>query len=120
MFLDVLSTQKGCNNNHEKQLYMDDIEDNADIEAQVRRVASRLREEREKARISQMDLSFLAGLSQNQVFCIETGKRIPNLYTLLKVCQALNISPAILFDPPAGEERAQARETIIRLVSKYV
>jgi transcriptional regulator with XRE-family HTH domain len=99
---------------------MSDIEKEPDIEAQIRRIASRLRAEREKARISQMDLSFQAGLSQNQVFCIETGKRIPNLYTLLKVCRALGINPAILFDPPPDEERVQARETIIRLVSKYV
>jgi transcriptional regulator with XRE-family HTH domain len=97
----------------------DYVEDTAEIEAQIKRIASRLREEREKIRISQMDLSFLAGLSQNQVFCIETGKRTPNLYTLLKICQALNISPAVLFDSP-DEERRQARETIINLVSKYV
>jgi transcriptional regulator with XRE-family HTH domain len=99
---------------------MNDSEDEVDIEAQIKRIASRLREEREKLRISQMDLSFQAGLSQNQVFCIETGKRIPNLYTLLKVCRALKISPAVLFDPPPGDERLQARETIIRLASKYI
>jgi transcriptional regulator with XRE-family HTH domain len=99
---------------------MDDIKNEADLEAQIKRIASRLREEREKLRISQMDLSFRAGLSQNQVFCIETGKRIPNLYTLLKVCRALNINPAILFDPPPNEERLQARKTIIQLVSKYL
>jgi transcriptional regulator with XRE-family HTH domain len=98
---------------------VNESEDEADIEVQIRWIASRLREEREKKRISQMDLSFQAGLSQNQVFCIETGKRIPNLYTLLKVCRALNISPSVLFEPP-GEERAQARETIIRLASKYI
>jgi transcriptional regulator with XRE-family HTH domain len=98
---------------------MKDNEDNEDIEAQIKQVASRLREEREKTRISQMDLSFLAGLSQNQVFCIETGKRVPNLSTILKICKALNISPAVLFDS-SGEERTQARETIIQLVSKYL
>jgi transcriptional regulator with XRE-family HTH domain len=99
---------------------MKEREDTAELETQIKRVASRLREEREKMRISQMDLSLLAGLSQNQVFCIETGKRVPNLYSLLKICRALNINPAVLFDPPSGEERDQARKTIIRLVSKYV
>jgi transcriptional regulator with XRE-family HTH domain len=98
---------------------MDFIDEEAEIAAQVGRIANRLREEREKAKISQVDLSFQAGLSQNQVFCIETGKRSPNLYTILKICNALNISPAVLFEPP-GEERAQARETIFRLVSKYI
>jgi transcriptional regulator with XRE-family HTH domain len=98
---------------------MDYGEETAEIETQVKRIASRLREEREKIRISQMDLSFLAGLSQNQVFCIETGKRTPNLYTLLKICRALKINPAILFDT-SDDERRQARDTIINLVTKYV
>jgi transcriptional regulator with XRE-family HTH domain len=91
----------------------------AEIETQIKRIARRLREEREKARISQMDLSFLAGLSQNQVNYIETGHRTPNLYTLLKICHALKINPAILFD--AGDEkRREARETVMELVSKYM
>ncbi|GHV80524.1 transcriptional regulator [Spirochaetia bacterium] len=97
----------------------DYIEDMGEIEAQIRQLAVRLREEREKARISQMDLSYLAGLSQNQVHYIETGKRIPNLYTILKICGALQISPAVLFSP-ADEQRQKARETIINLVSKYL
>jgi transcriptional regulator with XRE-family HTH domain len=95
------------------------IENMADIEAQIHQVAARLREEREKARISQMDLSFLAGLSQNQVNYIETGKRTPNLFTVLKICNALHISPSILFSS-AEEERQRARETVISLVSKYM
>jgi transcriptional regulator with XRE-family HTH domain len=96
-----------------------DEDENINIETQTRQVAARLRIEREKARISQMDLSFLAGLSQNQVFCIETGRRIPNLYTLLKICNALRISPAVLFDV-SDEERQKDRETAMRLVAKYI
>jgi transcriptional regulator with XRE-family HTH domain len=46
-----------------------------DITDQIKHVSQRLREEREKLRISQMDLSFKAGLSQNQVNYIETGNR---------------------------------------------
>jgi transcriptional regulator with XRE-family HTH domain len=98
---------------------IDYIEDMAEIEAQIRQVAARLREEREKARISQMDLSFLAGLSQNQVNYIETGKRTPNLYTILKICKALHISPSVLFNT-ADEERQKAREAVINLISKYM
>jgi transcriptional regulator with XRE-family HTH domain len=99
---------------------MDGYEDkNAEIEAQVSRVAARLREEREKMRISQMDLSLLAGLSQNQVFCIETGRRTPNLYTILKICNALQINPAVLFDI-REEERQKDRETVFQLISKYI
>lgn len=90
-----------------------------EIRDQITEIARRLREEREKARISQMDLSFLAGLSQNHVYCIETGKRVPNVYTILKLCRALQISPALLFEQ-GDAERQKARETIIELVSKYI
>ncbi|MDE7140816.1 MAG: helix-turn-helix domain-containing protein, partial [Treponemataceae bacterium] len=41
-------------------------------------VLARLREERLKANMSQIELSFAAGLSQNQVNCIESGRNIPN------------------------------------------
>lgn len=94
-------------------------EDQAKIEAQAQLVVRRLREAREKVRISQMDLSFLAGLSQNQVNCIESGKRNPTLNTLLRLCAALGISPARLFEPE-DEERRRARETVVSLVGKYM
>ena len=98
----------------------DDYKENsAEIDAQIKFIVERLRQEREKQRISQMDLSFKAGLSQNQVSYIETGKRTPNLQTLLSICQALQISPAVLFIPQDNERR-EARETIIRLVSRFV
>ncbi|MDR2476960.1 MAG: helix-turn-helix domain-containing protein [Treponema sp.] len=98
---------------------MNSTENEAEIAAQIEMIARRLREEWEKARISQMNLSLLAGLSQNQVFCIETGERVPNVYTILKICAALKISPAALFEPTC-EERRQARESVIKLVSKYM
>jgi len=89
------------------------------ITAQIKHIAKRLRDEREKMRISQMDLSFDAGLSQNQVNYIETGKRTPNLYTLLSICNALQINPAILFEEN-DKERKEARETVIMLVSRFM
>jgi transcriptional regulator with XRE-family HTH domain len=95
------------------------MDKNDEIESQIKQVAARLKQEREKVRISQMELSFLAGLSQNQVFCIETGRRVPNLYTILKICNALHISPSILFGSE-NEERSQAKETIINLITKYI
>jgi transcriptional regulator with XRE-family HTH domain len=100
---------------------MSDIWDDSDneIEVQIGRMVSRIKEEREKARLSQMDLSFMAGLSQNLVNYIESGRRTPNLYTLLKIAKALNIAPASLFDS-SDEERHTARETIIGLVKKFV
>lgn len=82
-------------------------------------VISRIKEERIKANMSQIDLSFAAGLSQNQINCIETGKNIPNLYTVLKICAALKISPESLFST-TNLERENDRETIITLIKKYI
>ena len=90
-----------------------------EIVIQIKHIAKRLREEREKLRMSQMDLSFKAGLSQNQVNYIETGKRTPNLHTILSICKALRINPAVLFKPEDAE-RKEARETVIQLVSRFM
>jgi len=97
----------------------EDFEYKKEVIAQIELVVQRLRDEREKKGISQMDLSFKAGLSQNQVNYIETGKRTPNLYTILSICKALEINPAVLFES-SGTERQQARETIIKLVSQFL
>ncbi|MGN0728168.1 helix-turn-helix domain-containing protein [Treponema sp.] len=82
-------------------------------------VILRLKEERVKANMSQIELSFAAGLSQNQVNCIETGKNIPNLYTIIKLCDALKIRPEILFSTEELE-RKKAKEEILMLVKKYM
>jgi len=95
------------------------FEHEGEISAQIKLIAQRIREEREKQGISQMDLSLKAGLSQNQVNYIETGKRTPNLNTILSICKILKINPAVLFEP-CNTERQQVRDTIIRLVSKYL
>ncbi|MCL2269915.1 MAG: helix-turn-helix transcriptional regulator [Treponema sp.] len=93
-----------------------------EINAQIIRISRKLREEREKQKISQMDLSFKAGLSQNQVNYIENGKRIPNLHTLLSLCNAMHISPAALFelDTSQNRERQKARKMVIHLVSRFM
>lgn len=82
-------------------------------------ILSRLKEERQKANMSQIELSFAAGLSQNQVNCIESGRNIPNLYTLIKLCDALHIRPEILFSQN-DEQREKAKNEIISLVKKYL
>ncbi|MBO4438998.1 MAG: helix-turn-helix transcriptional regulator [Spirochaetaceae bacterium] len=82
-------------------------------------VLTRLKEERQKANMSQIELSFAAGLSQNQVNCIEAGRNIPNLYTLIKLCNALNIRPEVLF-VPTDIQREKARDEIIALIKKFI
>lgn len=93
------------------------IED--EYKKQVLFVLSRIKEERQKANMSQMELSFAAGLSQNQVNCIESGRNIPNLYTLIKICDALKINPEVLFSTP-DEERENIKNEIITLIKRYI
>jgi len=97
----------------------DYVEYEKEINTQIIHVIQRLKEERERMKISQIDLSFKAGLSQNIVNYIEAGKRTPNLHTILSICKALEINPAVLFDS-RDTDRQQARETIMRLVSQYL
>lgn len=86
---------------------------------QLNFVIARIKEERQKANMSQIELSFAAGLSQNQVNCIESGRNIPNLYTIIKICDALKIRPEILFTP-TDSQRELAKNEIINLIKKYI
>ena len=54
-------------------------------------VAKRLKEERRKAGLTQLELSMRAGVSQNMIAYIERGDRNPALRTVMKICNALNI-----------------------------
>lgn len=90
-----------------------------EYQRQINFVLSRIREERQKANMSQIELSFAAGLSQNQINCIESGKNIPNLCTIIRICDALKIRPENLFSPPRKDREAACNE-IISLVKKYL
>ena len=52
-------------------------------------VINRLRKEREKAGLSQLELALRAEISQNMINYIETGKRTPSLDTILKFAMLL-------------------------------
>ncbi len=67
------------------------------IEDQEKLIYRRLKREREKQNITQLELSFSSGVSQNMITYIENGKRTPTLHTILKLCNALKINPATLF-----------------------
>lgn len=88
------------------------------IEERQKTLAKRLREEREKQNISQIELALKAQLSQNIVAMIETGKRIPNVNTIFKITEALDISPVLLFETP-NEEKQKAKNQIISLINQF-
>ena len=85
------------------------------ITDQESEVLRRLKEARENAKLSQLDLSYKSGVSQNMITYIETGKSSPTLTTLLKLSNALNINPAILFDD-TPEEKDKKKEEIVKLI----
>ena len=81
------------------------------------KILQRLKKAREEAKLSQLELSYKSGVSQNMITYIETGKSSPTLTTLLKLTDALNINPAELFIQPE-EERNDIKDEIIKLVKK--
>ena len=89
------------------------------IEEQEQFVCKRLKAEREKANLSQMELSLESGVSQNMITYIENGKRAPTITTVLKLCNAMGISPAVLF-PANDTNKQKAKETIIELIQRFM
>ena len=82
-----------------------------------KRVLSRLKYEREKQKLSQLELALKSGVSQNMIAYIETGKRTPTLSTIIKLCDALNINPAVLFDDENTQKEA-IKNIIFELVNQ--
>lgn len=88
------------------------------LDKQEEQTLIRLRQIREKAQISQLELSQRSGVSQNMITYIETGKRTPTLRTLLKLCKALNVNPAVLFLDDE-QDRAKIKQEILDLIARY-
>ncbi len=86
-----------------------------DVEETEKAVIKRLKEERELQQLSQLELSYRSGVSQNMIAYIETGKRTPTLSTLIKICNALLINPAVLFEN-TDEQKNQIKNTIRKLL----
>lgn len=79
----------------------------------------RIRKCREERQLSQLELSLVSGISQNMITYIETGKRTPSLRTFIKLCVALEISPASLFEP-LDEEREAAKKMVLETIQRYM
>jgi transcriptional regulator with XRE-family HTH domain len=85
-------------------------------DAQISRtVSKRLRQRREALGLSQADVAERVDVNPSYVGLLERGERVPSLDVLLKMCAAVELTPAELFadaspkpskDPP---ETAQIR-----------
>ena len=74
---------------------------------------------REEQNLSQFELSLQSGVSQNMITYIETGKRSPSLKTIIKLCDALGISPSKLFDID-DKEKEDTKKMVIDAIKKYM
>lgn len=90
-----------------------------DIAVAEKNVLKKLKYYREKKNISQFELSLESGVSQNMITYIETGKRTPTLRTLIKLCYALQISPAKLFEEN-NKEKEDLKHQLIESILKYM
>lgn len=55
-------------------------------------VGEKIRQERNRKKITQEQLGEMAGLSQNFISQLESGRKTPSLFTLLKISRALSVS----------------------------
>lgn len=87
------------------------------LEEQEKAILARLKEERESHKLSQLDLAYISGVSQNMITYIENGKRTPSLRTILKLCDALQINPSVLF-LDSNEEKESLKNELIKMIKR--
>lgn len=91
----------------------------SDYERYEEMVITRLKKIREQKQLSQLELSYRSGVSQNMIAYIESRKRTPTLTTLIKLCTALNVNPAVLFEDEK-KERDEVKKQVLDLISRYM
>jgi transcriptional regulator with XRE-family HTH domain len=64
----------------------------------ARLLGARIRDERQRFAINQMELADLAGLHFTNLGKIERGQANPSLHTILRIAGALNLNPGVLLD----------------------
>lgn len=62
-------------------------------------LGARLRELRQKRDLTQVELAERLGVPQSRVSEIESGARVPNLVTMLRLAAALECKPTALLTP---------------------
>lgn len=55
-------------------------------------IANNIRKERERQGMTQMDLALTTGLKTSAISHFECGRRLPTIYNLIKVADALCVS----------------------------
>ena len=93
-----------------------------DVEKSVASVIKRLKTIREGKGLSQLELSLISGVSQTAISQMETGKKSPTLATILRLCDALDVSPqsVIVISSDDDKQRESDKKTVIEIISKWM
>jgi DNA-binding XRE family transcriptional regulator len=77
--------------------YFDTMDACLNVSDQLQYVISQIKKIRTQKGFSQMTLSLESNLSQSFLASIEKGKKMPSLLTIIKIANALDVSPKELF-----------------------
>ena len=85
-------------------------------------VVASIRRIRKSKNFSQLDLSVKASMSQSFIANLETGKKEPSAMTLIRIAEALEVSPREFFPENERESeinvKNEIKQDIINLLSK--
>ncbi|MDR2865478.1 MAG: helix-turn-helix domain-containing protein [Spirochaetaceae bacterium] len=87
------------------------------IENQLNFVIERIKNVRLQKSISQLELSLRSHLSLSFIASIETGKKQPSVLTLLKIADALEVSPRIFFPEYKNMSKREIKDEIESLLA---
>ncbi len=83
-------------------------------------VASSIKAIRHAKRLSQLELSVRANMSQSFLANIETGKKEPSTMTLIRLARALEVSPKDFFPAHHGDSSFDMKEEIKREIHRLL
>ena len=85
-----------------------------------RMLGVRIKNARESKSLTQEQLAEITGLSNNYISNIERNRSIPSLETLVKICNALNVTPDFLLVDSVFtySSREYIKDDIAKLLSK--
>jgi transcriptional regulator with XRE-family HTH domain len=91
-----------------------------DILEQLRFVVGQIKKLRIQHGLSQIELSVKADLSQSFLANLEKGKKQPSVLTIIRIAEALDISPQEFFPPKTDHRTKQQIKTQIINLLEYL
>jgi len=88
-----------------------------EIKEKLQYIIEKIKAIRLKNGISQMELSLRSNLSQSFIANLEKGKKQPSVLTLIRIAEALKVSPQEFFpESPDPNGKEQIKEKIRKLL----